>query len=70
MSGINYFGTGVWLIMKFHAAANGLGVIGGNTVNLVGLGGCIADSMWSVVYSKICPHQTICRLLQRSTQLL
>ena len=25
-------------------AANGLGVIGGNTVNLVGLGGCLAES--------------------------
>lgn len=33
-------------------ASNGLGVIGGDTVNLVGLGGCVADgrphSLWAI----------------------
>lgn len=40
------FGFLQWSILLSYTsiATNGLGVIGGDTVNLVGLGGCTADS--------------------------
>jgi xanthine/uracil/vitamin C permease (AzgA family) len=41
-----------WHIHQCKEAPTGLGVIGGDTVNLVGLGGCTAERMWCKPFTR------------------